>query len=198
MRVVYHGVPRDIRGDVIYPLNRLAEIDPRLYELQRAKYAGREATLDFRVPGIDVLFNDTVHCAAIHPYQLYAQASELGFDPPRRPQPPVLITGLFYEIPLDRIVRHPVVWYSARTIWISAAPNEDVPLEAPAEEFEPFDADRYRPLETPPPARLDYLRRVKERGERPLLFVHIPHVLIAGPIDVSGLKVVAWDEPPST
>lgn len=28
------------------------------------------------------------------------------------------------------------------------------------------------------------------------MFVHIPHVLVAGPIDVSGVRIVAWDEPP--
>jgi hypothetical protein len=37
---------------------------------------------------------------------------------------------------------------------------------------------------------------MKLRGERGLMFVHIPHVLVAGPIDVSGVRIVAWDEPP--
>ena len=29
------------------------------------------------------------------------------------------------------------------------------------------------------------------------MFVHIPHVLVAGPIDVRGLRTVAWDEEPT-
>jgi hypothetical protein len=28
------------------------------------------------------------------------------------------------------------------------------------------------------------------------MFVHVPHVLVAGPIDVSGVRVVGWDQPP--
>ena len=59
-----------------------------------------------------------------------------------------------------------LVWYSWRTLWINGAPNEDV------------------------------LRWMQTRGERPLMFVHIPHVLVAGPIDVTGLRTVSWDEPP--
>ena len=46
------------------------------------------------------------------------------------------------------------------------------------------------------PKHASYLRRMNERGERGLMFVHIPHVLVAGAIDVSGARVVPWDEPP--
>lgn len=195
MAFVYHGVPRGMAGDVLYPLEQLERVHPDLYELQRAKYAGREVALEFRVPGIGRRLNDTVHCASIHPHRLFAARRELGLPAPARPQPPAQMTGLFYEIPLERITVNPVVWYSARTLWINGAPDEDVPLEPPADEFEPFDAEGYRPLAVPPPAHLDYLRRMKERGGPTLMFVHIPHVLVAGPIDVSGLRVVGWDEP---
>jgi hypothetical protein len=195
--VVYHAVPRDMVGEVIYPLNELSRVNRRLYERQHAKYQGREAVLEFRIPGVDVLFNDTVHCACLHPYHLFAAREALGMDPPRRPAPPAWSTGLAFEIPLERIVVHPVVWYSWQTMWINGAPNEDVPLTPPTDEFEPFDPDFYRPLNAAPPAHVDYLREQRARGEKSLMFVHIPHILVAGPIDVSGLKIVAWDEPPS-
>ena len=195
---MYHGVPRDLVGEVIYPLNRLAQLDRRLYELQVSKYVGREAVLDFSVPGLGVKFNDTVHCACLHPYYLFKARQELGLNPDPRPAPPAWATGLAFEIPLERILQHPVVWYSGRTLWINGAPHEDVPLVPPSDEFEPFEPDRYQPLDAPTPAHLAYLRRMKERGERSLMFVHIPHILVAGPIDVSGLNVVPWDEPPAT
>jgi hypothetical protein len=193
---VYHGVPRGFSGDVIYPLNRLAAVDPELYALQRAKYDGRESVLEFRIPGADVLFNDTVHCASLHPYHLYAARQAVGMPAPARPQPPSMMTGLAFEIPLERITVHTVVWYSGKTMWINGAPNEDVPMLPPLDEFEPFEPARYRPLDAATPAHLDYLRELKARGGPSLMFVHIPHVLVAGPIDVRGLRVVAWDEPP--
>ena len=196
MAFVYHGVPRDMVGEVIYPLNRLRQIDERLYEVQASKYAGRETVLDFRIPGLGVKFNDAVHCAAIHPHHLYRARVAAGFEVPPRPEAPAAMTGLAFEIPLERIVEHPVVWYSCRTLWINGAPNEDVPVVPPADEFERFDPPRYRPLSAATEAHLEYLRRLKLRGERGLMFVHIPHVLVAGPIDVSGLRIVAWDEPP--
>jgi hypothetical protein len=196
MKFVYHGVPRDMVGDVIYPLNQLAQVDRRLYEFQVSKYSGREAVLDFSVPGLGVQFNDTVHCACLHPYYLFEARQTLGLNPPARPEPPTWATGLAFEIPLERILHHRVVWYSGRTLWINGAPNEDVPLVPPSEEFEPFEPNRYQTRHAPTEAHLAYLTRMQKRGERPLMFVHIPHILVAGPIDVSGLKIVGWDEPP--
>jgi hypothetical protein len=65
-----------------------------------------------------------------------------------------------------------------------------------SDEFEPFDPDRYTPLPAIPAAHIAYLQRMRERGEPPLMFVHIPHVLVGRPIDVGGLEVVSWTEPP--
>jgi hypothetical protein len=195
--VVYHAVPRDMVGDVLYPLNRLSEVDPRLYEFQRAKYGGRESVLEYPVPGTDLRWADTVQCAALHPYHLFKARRELGLPAPRKPAPPSWLTGLVYEIPVERLAPSPVVWYSGRTLWINGAPDEDVPLLPPADEFEPFDPARYEPLDAPTPAHLDYLKRMEDRGKPPLMFVHIPHVLVAGPVDVAGVRVVPWDEPPS-
>jgi len=48
------------------------------------------------------------------------------------------------------------------------------------------------------PDHVSYLRRMKERGQPPLLFVHIPHVLVAGAIDVRGLREIPWDRPAQT
>ena len=183
-------------GEVIYPLNQL-RLHPEQYEFQKSKYAGREQVLDFRIPRLDVLFNDTVHCAALHPHHLFSARRALGMDPPSRPPMPSWATGLAFEIPLERILVHRVVWYSAKTTWINGAPGDDVPLTPPLEEFEPFDPKRYQPLSEPTARHIEYLRRMNTDGKRPLMFVHIPHILVAGPIDVSGLRVVSWDEPPS-
>jgi len=194
---VYHGVPREMVGDLIYPLDQLAALHPEVHALQKSKYAGREQVMDFQVPHLERAFTDTVHCAPLHPYRLFTARWALGLDPPRRSDAGYF-SGLFFEIPLDRILSHPVVWYRWKTLWINGAPGEDVPLTPPSDEFEPFDAQRYRRLPAVPDEHIDYLRRMKQRGERPLLFVHVPHVLVAGPINVAGLRPIPWDEPPDS
>jgi hypothetical protein len=80
---------------------------------------------------------------------------------------------------------------------ITGPRGEAVPVEPPSDELEPFDANRYAPLPAVPVAHLAYLERMRVRGEPPLMFVHIPHVLVGGPLGVSGLNVVSWAEPPT-
>lgn len=195
MGVVYHAVPREMRGTIIYPLERLAEVHPDLHATQTPKYAGREQVRSFTVPDLNRSFTDTVHCGPIHPYRLFAARWALGFDPSAHSDTRHF-TGLFFEIPVERIRPLGVVWYRWETLWINGAPGEDVPLVPPLDEFEPFNRDRYAPLPAVPAAHLAYLQRMHDRGQPPLMFVHIPHVLVGGPIDVSGLRVVSWADPP--
>jgi len=190
--VVYHGVPKGMSGTTLFPLYQLEAVAPDLFAFQRSKYAGRETVLDVRIPGLGIRFNDTVQCAAIHPAKMWAARRRLGITP--LPANEGHWTGLFYAIPLARVLVHPVVWYAHRTLWINGAPGEDVPLQPPANEFEAFDPDRYRELDALPPAHLAHLESRWASGRRPLAFVNIPHVLVAGPIDVSGLEPFSWED----
>jgi hypothetical protein len=200
MACVYHGVPAEMVGQVLYPLTQLGGVAPEAHELQKAKYWGREAVLDARISSDGLLFNDTVHCVPLHPYRMFAARERLGFDPPRadasRTRGTYRFSGLFFEIPVERISTHRVLWYRWETPWMNGFPYEDVPLVPPLDEFEPFDHGRYRELADVTDAHLAYLRRMKGEGNQPFLFVHIPHVLVAGPVDTRGVRVIRWHEPP--
>jgi hypothetical protein len=69
---VYHICQPDMVRTTLYPLNTLKTLHPELYARQVAKYVGREAVLGFRIPYVDVLWNDTVHTSVIHPAHLTA------------------------------------------------------------------------------------------------------------------------------
>jgi hypothetical protein len=187
-------------GEVIYPLNQLKAFAPEVYEFHRGKYRdhGRAVVLDARITDDGLLFNDTVHCAPLHPYRIYAARTEMGFDPsPATRLPPFTpqMTGFFFEIPVERVEYHRMLWYRWTTPWVNGYPHEDVALTPPLDEFEPFELDRYRELPDVPDAHRSYLRKRKEEGKGALQFVHIPHVLVLGPIDTRGLRQVAWETP---
>ena len=194
---VYHAVPNAMVGELLYPLNELAQVAPAAYELQRGKYLGREEVLNARISRQGLLFNNTVHCAPLHPYRLFAARRELGFDPsPAQASRDARFGGLFFEIPVERIAHHPTIWYRWETPWINGYPGEDVAARPPLDEFEPFDVGRYEVLGDVPAPHRAYLRRMKNERKRPLDLVHIPHVLVAGTIDTRGLRVIPWEQPP--
>ena len=195
MTTVWHGVPRDMIGETLFPLGQLNALDVGLYDEQRAKYAGREQVLDYRVPLLGCGFLDTIHCSSVHPHRIYQARRDAGFDVPARSAAGWGI-GLAFEIPLERILVNPTLWYAWRTPWVNGYPDEEVALAPPSEEFEMFDPQRYWPLADVPDLHRAYLARRSADGRRALTFVHIPHVLVAGPIDVHGCRVVRWEEPP--
>jgi len=91
---------------------------------------------------------------------------------------------------------NPTAWYSRRTPWVNGYPHEDVPTAPPSHEFHVFDPARYTPLSDVTDLHRQYLARMRQERRRPLTFVHIPHVLVAGPIDIRDCRIVRWDEPP--
>jgi hypothetical protein len=194
LSVVWHGVPQGMVGDTVVPLGQLRSVDPDLYETQKAKYAGREAVLDYRIPLLNCGFLDTVHCSSVHPHKIYRARQEAGFEVPARSDTGWGI-GLAFEIPLERILVNRTAWYSWRTPWVNGYPYEDVPAEPPSDEFEDFDSASYTPLPDVPDRHRLYLARMRDERRWPLTFVHIPHVLVAGAIDIRGCRIVRWEEP---
>jgi len=99
-------------------------------------------------------------------------------------------TDHFRRIPIDRISATPAVIYDSATHWLNSSPGEDVPHTPPEHEFSPFDPATYRELTEVPALHEDYLRRQQKLGKLALGFVFVRHVLVAGPVDVSGIDPV--------
>jgi hypothetical protein len=191
MSYVYHRKPVDQQGSVLYPLNQLSSLMPEVYEREKAKYAGREAALEFRIPYLDLLWNDVLHSAVIHPYHIFSALRTAGVDYSRRPG-----SAYYYRIPVEAIRERRCVYYRNESFWLNNSPNEDVPSTPPGDEFELFNPDTYREHDKVPKSYMDYLRRQVEGEKFVLLWAQIPHVLIPDPIDVSGMEVVRFDAPP--
>jgi hypothetical protein len=183
MECVYHQ-KRDFRGTRLLPLHALAEEYPDLYRAARAKYAGRERLMDYVVPVLGVRWNDVIHCAPIHPRLVYLALRKAGASPEPRE---------WFQIPVQRLPVERTVWFGYRTTF---SPFEgDFP---PDDEFEPFDPARYRELDRLPAKTLAYYREEVRQGRQPLLrFQHVPHVLVAAPIEVSDVGVIEWSRRPT-
>jgi len=58
---LYHRVPADLKGHILYPLNQLKSIYPSLYDTKATTYQGREAVMQARIPLLNCLWNDVPH-----------------------------------------------------------------------------------------------------------------------------------------
>ncbi len=181
---LYHLCAPDMRGSLLYPLNELRQRLPDVYAREREKWAGRESVLEFVVPGLGVPWANTVNLSTLDPRLLVEARARLGVPVSR------LLARRLVRIPLERLAGRAAVRLDSQTHWINSSPGEDVPLEPPSEAFSAFDPDSYEETLEVPPLHLEYLERQRVRGQVALGFVFVPHVLVAGSVDLSGLQRV--------
>jgi hypothetical protein len=178
MAAVYH-IKRDFRGTTLYPLNLLQDVYPDAYAAQRAKYHGREGLMEYRIPLLDVRWNDVIFCAPLHPYHVYAALLEAG----GRPDPALT----WFQIPLERLRQKRVAYLTYVATGMNNPADTDVEVFTPA---------TYRELTHLPARTGAYYRAEIGAGRRPLLFHGVPHVLVEGTLDVADLPVLLWSRRP--
>jgi hypothetical protein len=180
MQCLYHARPPEMRGDVLYPLNLLGEAHPDLYEHERSKYLGREVLLELRIPLLEVLWNDALHLSPFHPHHLAGAWRAAGLSSPAWERD-------FFRIPLERVDIERTVWFA------SGALSDDGSRSLPVDDVSRFDPSRYRELTQPPSGYHEHLRSRRDEGWSARPFAYLPHVLVAAPIDVSGVPLVRAD-----
>ncbi len=167
MNFLYHQVPSEMRGNILFPLNQLKEIHPDLYLKEVEKYIGREWILDERIPPLECFWNDVLFLSAIHPYTLVHQLRKVGL--------PIKPRWQFFVI--DPVKLDP----SLLTVFLYSGNGRDY------EEFQKENLSRYAII---PEKTKQYFRQEAARGQRPLLYHHIPHILYRGPIQAAGLEII--------
>jgi hypothetical protein len=179
---IYHRRPDDMLGTVLYPLNELKAHSPAHYASAIAKYSDDPKRLSLpaqRVPKLDCLWNDVVHCAPIHPHLLYLALVERAF----RVNPETA----FFQIPVSALKGMPVAVYVGSGLHPDRPPRED--------EVEWLNHETYAELRTVPTTTLAWYDRLAGEGRLYGHFVGVPHVLVRGSIDVRNVDVVRWGDP---
>ena len=168
---LYHWVPKNMTGSVLYPLNELKHNYPNIYAEAVKKYEGREHLLTDKVEILDCLWNDVLHLSPIHPSQIQAayrangksinlrcfQIDAGSLDPAK--------TVIYYD-PMDRSKKYDL------TTWGRFSP------------------EKLEQLGTLPDKTKAYYKACFDDDERPLLFAGVPHILYQGSIDITDLTIV--------
>lgn len=172
MDYLYHRVPKNMQGSILYPLNVLKTSNPEVYAAEVKKYEGREKILSAKVPPLDCLWNDVLHFTAVAPNELKANLAKADIELP---------SVAWFKIPVDRILGEKSIAFTYR---------RDVSKIPEFNEYETFDPVRMNIYRTVPPETIEYYKEMKAKGYRPLLFHRVPHILYKGSVDTTGLEVV--------
>ena len=168
MNYLYHRVPKDMRGNILYPLNKLKTIEPEIYISAVKKYKDREWVSEQEITPLSCLWSDVIHLTSVHPSGIIQALREAGKD----------IDGEFFEI--DPYLLEP----SDTTIYLYNKPKDQ------PKEFVAYDPDNLEKYSKFSQDVKDYYFKMLKNNQEPLLFHLIPHILYKGAIPIDNAKVV--------
>src|SRR3989344_3386852 len=172
MDYLYHRVPKNMSGTILYPLNILKKIKPDIYAEQAKKYDGREQLLEVEILPLKCLWNDVLHFTAVSPTELKTNLAKAGIE---------IDPISFYKIPASMIEGEGSIAFIYR---------RDVVLQPSFKEYEPFNPDRMSFYRQVPRKTIEYYKEKHTEGIRPLLFHLVPHILYKGNVETKGLEIV--------
>jgi hypothetical protein len=171
MTMVYHGIPEDMEGTKLVPLNVMFARRPDLYEKYLEKYKGREEILERRIPLLDCLWNDVVQLLPLHPRQLFELQQKLG---------------LIEQVPdyhyneIDASVLD-----STRTVvYFKTAPGEE---NITVKWLKDVNVDELQEI---PAATVEYYESMVNTGETVFNYQFVPHIVYMGDIDISSANTI--------
>ena len=170
---LYHMVPEDMRGDSLHPLNSLKNVHPDLYVAKAAKYEDRQHIMEQFLPTLEAAWNDVLHFTAIDPKELKKALVEAGMEPKEM---------RFYHF--DPSLLDP----RYTTVYLYQDKSHDSKM-SPGN-FKEYDPKKLEEHATLPEETKEYYKEMFAKGERPLMFVGVPHILHKGSVDVSNLPVI--------
>ncbi len=76
-RFVYHVVPADMQGDVLYPLSVIKSKFPHLAQKFAEKYSWRQDIMKRELPILNRFWNEVIHLSTIDPRKTMHELSKL-------------------------------------------------------------------------------------------------------------------------
>ena len=170
---LYHKVPKEMKGTILYPLNQLRDIFPEIYDAEVKKYEHRESILERRIPILGCLWNDVLHLSPVHPQQIKDALLKLGYHD---------FEYKFYQLDADSINPSEAVIYT----YEHAQPLGGVDVK----DFIPYTKDKISTLNNITETTTKYFQDKLSRGEEPLLFYGVPHILVKHNIDITDVPII--------
>lgn len=169
---LYHMVPSDMQGTVLHPLNYFKETNPALYLAKAKKYENRKHVMEQIIPTLECLWNDFLQFTPINPVELINALIEAGGSPGEMK---------FYQIDPDLLDP------KQTTICFYERSSEDQKCYKYFSEYDPEKLAKHTVLSQ---NAKDYYKDIFRKGEKPLMFAWVTHILYKDSIDTSDLPVI--------
>lgn len=170
---LYHRVPKNLTGNILYPLNQLKDKYPILYDEHVSKYEGRESLKKREIPVLNCLWNDVLHFGAVHPQEIFDELKK--YDKKE-------YTAKYYKIPPELLEKENTIVYLYK--------YKELEEKVNPQDFVEYDFNKIDLYSNLPQGTKDYYKESYNDGGSPLLWHKVPHILYKGTVEVDGLEVI--------
>lgn len=168
---IYHHVPQNQNGEVIYPLNQLKEKLPDIYKKQFAKYDSIQEK-DVEIPGFGY-WNDCVNLMPVDPGLVKKELEKYGHDTSWQ--------WRFYKIDTKQLSNSKLI--------LIIMTDKDSVLKR---DFLPFTKENFEKYCHIGEATRAIFEKAKDNNEQPNTFALVPHVLYKDSINTKNLEIVEF------
>lgn len=175
MNYLYHFIPDDMQGDILFPLNTLKVKYPQVWAKEVSKYENREDVMQQHIPILDCLWNDVLHLSPVHPALIKKAIFEAGGRKS--------FNWDCFEIDPHLLNPQNTIVYLYKFKNFMGTFNED--------NFVPYDPDTIAQYSVVPQETKDYFKEMLFQGKGPLPFYRVPHILFKGELNVIGIRKIS-------
>jgi hypothetical protein len=173
MIYIYHSLPENMTGTMLYPLSELAVEHPQLFNAHEQKYTKRPRVLTNAIPHLGCFWNDVLHFTAVHPEVLKEVLARAG-----------------YTKPLHYVQVNPMLLSKEKTIIFLNKVLSSGAASTTADDFVAFDPETVDKYATIPLENEQYYKENLEKGDEFLIYHGIPHILYKGRLDIGGMPII--------
>lgn len=175
--LLYHLVPEEMSGTMLYPLNQLKSLHPAIHDYAVNKYIGREAVMQQVIPLLNCLWNDVVFLSPVHPEKIHVARRREGLaaDTSKKRD--------WFILQSEKLIQRQLVLFRHRPQWFI----EQEPEKSEYVPFTKLQVSEMNSLSELPDCAIWSIRKFREKS---LLQGFIPHLLYKGVIDVTHAEIV--------
>ncbi len=167
--MLYHIIPKEMKGDILHPVSRLKFHFPELYRHKRQKREDKRYRDREIIPYVNARWSDTLHFIMAHPEEIRSVLNKIGIKK----------SVAFWKI-------HPGSIRQSKAIIFHGKKGDN--WYHPAN-FTAFDSEVIKQYRKLSPAIIDYYTRYASAEDVDILHP-LPQVLFKGSLNIANCDVV--------
>lgn len=173
---VYHIKSSNFKGDYIYPLSQLEEVNPSVYKKEIKKYKGRESHPETKIGILDVKWKDCVNFSTVNPIKIFQMEKLLG-------------------IPGYKNVKDIEVFcFDIKDLSdFDMCLYDDNKSPKKSDAYKKVTSSSYKEIQFVPIDTVRYFLECKKKNELPLIFGGICHLLIPDKIPIKNAEIIKFN-----